>query len=357
MGMAGTASTLRSLVARALSAHPAPPPSRVPFFSSSLSHPPTSHAFFTPARSIHTFAHFSPSYLPPVSASAGGSSSPFSALRTAFHRSSFSPRAPRPAGRLPGWSGATAGPSGRREFATSAAVRALRPYLGRGRGGGGAYGRRPPPGWKDRLDALPGIYIIGGLIAVNVAVFLTWNYANQLMHRFRDASLLRTMTKNFTVSWQNLSSGRVWTLLTSAFSHEGTSHFLVNMVSLWFMGGAAASVLGNTGFLSLYLFSGFVSSAFSALFARYVTNNQWYSAHGASGAVFGAASFFACAFPREKFLLFFVVPVPAWLCVGGLFAWDLYSGLARTGGTTDSMGHVGGAIAGALFFLRKIGRL
>ncbi|GAA5820242.1 hypothetical protein JCM11251_005541 [Rhodosporidiobolus azoricus] len=341
------------MLTRALAPHPAP--SRLPFFSPSLAPPPSSkHSYFTPARHLSTFSTFSPSYFPasrtsPLSTS---TSSPFTSLRSAFHSplSSFSPRTPRPADRLPGLS---------RGFATSRAVRAIKPYLGRGRSGGGygGYGKRPPPGWKERLDGLPGNYIIIGLIAANVAVFATWNYANQLLHRFRDSSLLRTMTKNFTVSWQNLSQGRVWTLITSAFSHEGTSHFLVNMISLWFLGGAAAAVLGNTGFLSLYLFSGFVSSAFSALFARYIANNQWYSAHGASGAVFGAASFFACAFPREKFLLFFVVPVPAWLCVGGLFAWDLYSGLARTGGTTDSMGHVGGAIAGALFFLRKIGRL
>lgn len=66
--------------------------------------------------------------------------------------------------------------------------------------------------------------------------------------------------------------------------------------------------------------------------------NPNYAAHGASGATYGAISFFAAAFPRETFLLFFVVPVPAWLCVSGIFAWDLYNGLFRRGGMTDSAG-------------------
>ncbi|GAA6034065.1 hypothetical protein JCM8097_000674 [Rhodosporidiobolus ruineniae] len=336
---------------RALLPSPAP---RLPFFLPSLAPPPPSSLartpFFSPARSLSSarLGVFTPSFAPALLARpTAAPSSPFAALRSSFRQASFSPSIRRST--LPG----------RRDFSTSTLRRAIRPYLGRGRSGTGygGYGRRPPPGWKERIDRLPEMWVLIGLISLNVAVFLAWQYGTQVYQRFRDASIFRFMTRNFTVSWQNLTSGRIWTLLTSAFSHEGASHFLVNMLSLWFMGGAAISILGNAGFLSLYLFSGFVSSAFSALFAHYVAKNPYYAAHGASGSVFACASFFALAFPHSKFLLFFVVPVPAWLCVGGLFAWDLYSGLARTGGTTDSMGHVGGAIAGALFFLRKIGRI
>lgn len=71
-------------------------------------------------------------------------------------------------------------------------------------------------------------------------------------------------------------------------------------------------MLGNTGFLALYLFAGVVSSATSMLFAK-MNNQRFYQSHGASGAVYGTISFFAAAYPRTTFLLFFVVPVPAWL--------------------------------------------
>lgn len=83
---------------------------------------------------------------------------------------------------------------------------------------------------------------------------------------------------------------------------------------------------------------GVTASAFSLVVNHFVTQNPFYAAHGASGATYGAISFFACAFPRTTFLLFFVVPVPAWLCVSGIFAWDVYNGLWRRGGMTDSAG-------------------
>ena len=94
----------------------------------------------------------------------------------------------------------------------------------------------------------------------------------------------------------------------------------------------------QAGFLTLYLFAGIVSSTVSLLFSRVLANNPFYQSHGASGAVYGTIAFFAAAFPTTTFLLFFVVPVPAWLLVGGVFGWDLYSSLYRRGGTTDSAG-------------------
>ncbi|GAA5988448.1 hypothetical protein JCM11641_005346 [Rhodosporidiobolus odoratus] len=363
-----------SSIVRSLWPHAASP-TPLAFFSPS-SHSTSSNLrppYFTPARSLARFSTFTPSFsratsaLCPAASQNRPSPSHFSALRTNFRRdASTSWSSPSSTSTHPVLLSQRTLTAPTRAFSTSASSRGIRPYLGRGRGrqgygseggGGGGGGWGPRPGWKQRLDGLPGVWVIGGLIAVNTSIFLLWNYSTQLAQRFRDTSLFRFMSRNFTVSWQNLSQGRIWTLFTSVFSHEGTSHILVNMLSLWFMGGAAAAVLGNTGFLALYLFSGVVGSTFSALFAEFVTRNEWYSAHGASGAVFGCASFFACAFPKANFLLFFVLPVPAWLCVGGLFAWDLWNGLGRRGGTVDSMGHVGGAIAGALFFLRKIRRI
>lgn len=67
-------------------------------------------------------------------------------------------------------------------------------------------------------------------------------------------------------------------------------------------------------------------------------------------------SLFACLFPNTTFLLFFIVPVPAWLCVSGIFAWDFYGALKRRGGMTDSAGHMGGVLAGVAYFLRMRSR-
>ncbi|TNY19717.1 hypothetical protein DMC30DRAFT_399699 [Rhodotorula diobovata] len=306
--------------------------------------------FFTPSSSLpaprHSLATFTPSYRPGLQALP---SQPFLALRGAFRRSAAPPRPAAVA-----FAGAGAG--SRRAFASSAVARGIRPYYGRG-GRGSSYGRRRDPNWRDRIDAVPGQYLVYGLIAINVGVYLAWSYGNALALRFRDASWVRFLQRNFTVSWQNISQGRVWTLVTSAFSHERTGHILVNMLSLYFMAPAVMAILGNSAFVGLYLFAGVTASTFSLLVNHFVTRNPYYAAHGASGATYGAISFFACAFPKTTFLLFFVVPVPAWLCVSGIFAWDCYNGFLRRGGMTDSAGHVGGVLAGVLFFLRKAGRL
>lgn len=174
-----------------------------------------------------------------------------------------------------------------------------------------------------------------------------------------------------------------WTLLTSCFSQNGTSHLLINMASLYFLAPTMmAGALGNTGFLALYLFSGIAANIASLTFNQISQpNNPYFASHGASGAVYGCLSYFAATNPRATFLIFFVIPAPAWLCVSGLFAYDAYSGtffvlfhdyqllirfpahrvfgtaLSRTGGKTDSAGHAGGVIAGLLFFARRAGRM
>ena len=48
-----------------------------------------------------------------------------------------------------------------------------------------------------------------------------------------------------------------------------------------------------------------------------------------SGAIYALASFFAFAAPRAKFLLFFVVPMPAWACIGAIACFDVYNAFTR----------------------------
>lgn len=111
-----------------------------------------------------------------------------------------------------------------RSFSSSAIFSGPRSYYyggsttGSGSGGGGG-GRKS--GWRAKFDALSPNVILYSLIALNGGVFLLWQYSTSVYQQFRDPSWLRWMTNNFTSSWRNLSSGRVWTLLTCCFSHEG----------------------------------------------------------------------------------------------------------------------------------------
>ncbi|KAK4054555.1 hypothetical protein OIV83_001049 [Microbotryomycetes sp. JL201] len=246
-----------------------------------------------------------------------------------------------------------------RSFFTSSRLSGPRSYYyNRGSGGGGTGGRGSSSysSFKHKIDRLPSNYILFGIIGLNVSVFLAWQYGKSLLVQFRDPAWLKFLTDNFTVSWRNIQNGRLWTILTCCFSHEGTSHILMNLLSLFFMAPPVMAVLGNSGFLALYLFAGAISSCVSLVASKLSHSSPFYQSHGASGAVYGTLACFATMFPTTTFLLFFVVPVPAWLCVGGIFAWDLYGSLRRRGGTTDSAGHVGGIMAGVVWALRRAGR-
>ncbi|KAF7800017.1 hypothetical protein EIP86_011260 [Pleurotus ostreatoroseus] len=144
--------------------------------------------------------------------------------------------------------------------------------------------------------------------------------------------------------------------LTSCFSHELTGHLLLNAFSFYFMAPPVLGALGNVGFLGLYLGGGIVSS-FVSLWWNNDMKHTHYSSHGASGALYSVITFFACAAPRTTFYLFAVVPMPAWLCVSGLFLYDAYSSVYERGGSTDTAGHVGGVLAGAAYFLAKALRI
>ncbi|KAG8920051.1 hypothetical protein FRC02_001188 [Tulasnella sp. 418] len=209
---------------------------------------------------------------------------------------------------------------------------------------------------KRRLNSFPENTIIYAILGLNGAVFMMWWYATESWRKFRDPSLYYSLQRNFTTSLDNLKHGRIWTLLTSSFSHEATGHILLNGLTFWFMAPNVISLLGNSSFLALYLGGGIVASGISAL-SNMIKGRPQQGSHGASGAINAVLACYATLFPRATFLLFFVIPVPAWACVGGLAVYDLISAIGDKRLGTDTAGHVGGFAAGCLYALRKVKRL
>ncbi|KAI0752250.1 hypothetical protein BC629DRAFT_1260797, partial [Irpex lacteus] len=165
-----------------------------------------------------------------------------------------------------------------------------------------------------------------------------------------DPSLHLWLRDNFTTSLRNLREGRIWTLVTSAFSHEGTGHIFVNALTFFFMAPPVLGVLGKRAFFVLYLGGGLVSSLTSLWFNNFYKPKPNYSSHGASGAMYAVISLLACIAPKATFQLYGIVPVPAWLCVSGLFLYDAYSAMNNKQAGTDTAGHVGGVLGGILYY-------
>ncbi len=134
---------------------------------------------------------------------------------------------------------------------------------------------------------------------------------------------------------------RPWTVVTYMFLHASVAHIFFNMLGLVFLGPRVEDRLGGKHFLGLYFVAGIGGALFSFLFARSDP------VVGASGAILGVVLAYAMYWPREKLLLFFVIPMEAWLLVGLFVVGTLYLGV--TSGASSNIAHfthLGGMAAG-----------
>ena len=189
--------------------------------------------------------------------------------------------------------------------------------------------------------------VIHGIIFINLIVFLLWSLAPMLVTQ-------EFMIQNFLVSWNAITEGRFWVLLTSVFSHLQFFHFLINMLVLRSFGPVILYSFGKRVFISFYLLAGVFSSFSHAALSTLLMHDPSLAALGASGAIAGLILLFSLLFPNEKILFFGIIPVRAiWGAVLfiGLDVWGLIA-QSKGGGLPIGHGaHLGGAVIGIIFFL------
>lgn len=188
--------------------------------------------------------------------------------------------------------------------------------------------------------------IVPLIILLNVVVFLSWHMGGERQEEY--------MVNNFLVSWTGLLQGRWWTLWTSVFSHNMFLHIFINMFVLNSFGSLLEQLLGRWRFIVFYMYAGAVSSLCHCLVSAFVLHTPDLPALGASGAIAGLVLVFALIFPREKILLFAILPLPAiWgaLAFVGLDLWGLFEQTKGGGLPIGHGAHLGGALAGVLYFV------
>lgn len=177
--------------------------------------------------------------------------------------------------------------------------------------------------------------------------------------RNRDYKLARFMRDNFMVSPHGvLREGKVHTLITSIFSHKDPMHLLFNTMGMYSFGMSTLAFLGPARFIALYLGGGLISSI-SFVAWPFVIPKSWpaYNTYngsnpglGASGAINALVMWSVLKEPLSKFLLFGVLPLPAFVCGLGFIAYDTY-GLYDGSGNIGNASHLSGAAFGALYFM------
>jgi membrane associated rhomboid family serine protease len=185
------------------------------------------------------------------------------------------------------------------------------------------------------------------IIVINVLVFVAWQLWGSTEN---DQNI---MVQNFLVSWNGLVEGRYWTLLTSVFSHNTFWHILLNMMVLRSFGGIIESMLGYRRFITFYLSAGVFSSLCHCIVSLLILHQPEIPALGASGAISGLVLVFALMFPREKILIFGLIPVPALIGSVAFVGLDVWGLVAQAGGGGLPIGHgahLGGALAGLIYY-------
>ncbi|MBX2797117.1 MAG: rhomboid family intramembrane serine protease [Myxococcales bacterium] len=194
---------------------------------------------------------------------------------------------------------------------------------------------------EDRKNADRALW---ALIGINVVVFVAWAQVSYLP----GSSLLGMVLRDhFLVGLPVVDDLRLWTLVTSAFSHIRPWHLIFNMIGLYVFGRAVGQAKGTRVLLQLYLVGGIVASLGHVLYA--MASGDPTPALGASGAVMALAVMYGLMFPNRVLLVNFFIPVPAGVAVGLFIVMDLV-GLISLGSPIAHAAHLGGAAYGFAYW-------
>lgn len=136
----------------------------------------------------------------------------------------------------------------------------------------------------------------------------------------------------------------VWQLVTYAFLHGGGWHLFFNMFALWMFGPHVENYWGTRTFIKYY----FLCVIGAALTQCAVAPNALVI--GASGGIYGILIAFGLLFPDAVIYMFFVFPMRALQAVLLIGAMTLFSALSAGGSRVAHFAHLGGMLAGFLYF-------
>jgi rhomboid protease GluP len=182
----------------------------------------------------------------------------------------------------------------------------------------------------------PRAWVTPLLLGLNVAVFAVMVLSGVSLMSPTSESLLR-WGADFG---PYVTSGQLWRLLTNTFIHVGLVHLVMNMIGLWQIGLLVERLLGNAGYLVMYLLAGLAGSLMSMAVHPFTVSA------GASGAIFGIYGALIAFLLRHRGS----VPRQALSALRttaiAFIGFNLFYGLRVKG--IDMAAHSGGFLGGAL---------
>jgi membrane associated rhomboid family serine protease len=131
---------------------------------------------------------------------------------------------------------------------------------------------------------------------------------------------------------------RPWSLITSTLAHGDLRHIFFNGLILFFFGPIAERIVGTKRFIWMFMIAGAVSGI------AQVTLEPG-AALGASGALMMTFGMLVILMPREKILIYGIIPVPFWVAGLGYAALDIL-GAFNTADGIGNFAHLSGMALG-----------
>lgn len=196
-----------------------------------------------------------------------------------------------------------------------------------------------------RGNAQPGFSLrspqtaIGWIVFINLGLWLADAFLPQL-------HLMDRLALRGDVLWK---PWLWWQMVTYGFAHAPEpSHVLFNMLGLFILGRDVEWTYGKREFIRLYL-ALLLAGGLTWSIASTIAHNS-IPVVGASGAVAGIVVLYALHFPRRTLLLFFIIPMPAWVLGVLLVAFDLRGALGHGDQNVAYVVHLAGAAFAFLYF-------
>ncbi len=141
---------------------------------------------------------------------------------------------------------------------------------------------------------------------------------------------------------RRILGGQKERMLSSGFLHVDMMHLIFNMLTLYFFGDVVIRGFGNATFLIIYFVSLIAGSLLALFFHK---DEPYYSAVGASGAVTGILYSAILLQPDMSLLLYFAIPIPAYVLGIGYLLYSIY-GMKKRSDNIGHTAHFGGAVGG-----------
>jgi uncharacterized protein len=145
-----------------------------------------------------------------------------------------------------------------------------------------------------------------------------------------------------------------WTVFTYMFVHANWSHIFFNMLTLYFFGSFALSLVGEASFLVTYFVGGIVGGLFYYGIATLLGNSASILV-GASGAIYALGGLLLVMRPNARVITFPIpVPMPLWIAI--LVGFLIVAFLPGVAWQAHLGGIVYGAVVGLYFRRRELRR-